>query len=371
MMVLPESGTAMLLSGAGRCHRNLSESPLPRTQEITDTCWFRGGTHFMRHRNKLILLLTAGCIASAVIWYIAWNPGPAGTQRYDRRTNGIWIGHQWYTGKNVRTGAPVSAEERNVLVEKFNRYGIRDVFIHAGPIMADGTVDDMPGPYFDTLRILTPGIRYLPWLGGNARSLPLENRCWRSEFIQTLGMLRTAGFEGVHLDIEPLASFHPGYLDLLREIREAFGGKFVISHATRKLAFLDSRVPVAARFFWSAQFYRACMEKADQTVLMGYDTCIKFEKIYRVYMQFQTERLCAYADAVAGHRVMIGIPSYEDVPRLSDPRVENIHNAALGVRAALEQCTNGGESFDGVAIYACWTTDSSEWKAYDAYWMNR
>ena len=325
----------------------------------------------MKLRKRMIVMV-AGCLlmlTSAV--YFVWNPGPKSTTGFDRGTNGMWIGHQWYTGSNVRTGTPVSAGERDELIVKLYRYGIRDVFIHAGPVRSDGTIDDLPGGFFDTLRVLTPGIRYIPWIGGNARKLPLDNRNWRGAFIRTLGKLHARGFDGVHLDIEPLSSYHPGYLALLEEIRGVFEEGFFLSHATRRLALPGLRLPVASRFFWSPQFYRACMKMSDQTVLMGYDTCIKFKKLYRAFIGFQTGRLLDYAGSVPGHRVMIGIPSYEDVPLFSDPKVENVRNAILGVRAALETRTTGNIPFDGVAVYACWTTDSTEWKDYEVYWMNR
>jgi hypothetical protein len=325
----------------------------------------------MRRPGRIVITALSGILLTIPVGYMSWNPGPKSTAGYDTGTNGIWIGHQWYTGFNVRTGAPVSVSERDELIKKLYRYGIRDVFIHAGPVNPDGSIDDMPGVFFADLRKLTPGIRYIPWIGGNAHHLPLENRHWRGAFIETLGALSAAGFDGVHLDIEPLSSFHQGYLELLGELREVFEEGFFISHATRRLSLTDFPLPVISKFSWSLKFYKACMEHTDQTVLMGYDTCIKFKKLYRAYIRFQTERLLECADTVPGHRVMIGIPSYEDVPKLSDPKVENVQNAVLGVRAALENRTDREHPFDGVAVYACWTTDSTEWNAYEVYWMLR
>jgi hypothetical protein len=281
------------------------------------------------------------------------------------------VGHQWYTGRKVKNGDRVTSKERDEFIAKLHRYRIRDVYIHAGPVRPDGTIDDIPGPFFAGLKKLTPGIRYLPWIGGLVHRLPFDSAAWRGKFIATLGALRTAGFEGVHLDMEPLRSFHPGYLDLLREINEAFEGDFFVSHATRRLTPSEFPLPVLVNHYWSSVFYRACMKQCDQTVLMGYDSCIRLRKLYRSYMQYQTGRLLDLAETVPGHRVMIGIPSYEDVPAFSDPEVENIANAVKGVRAALEMRRSGSEAFDGVAVYACWTTDSTEWRDYEVHWLGR
>jgi hypothetical protein len=314
------------------------------------------------------LVIAAAVLATA---YILWDPGPSSTLCFDKGTNGLWIGHQWYTGRKVQTGAPVSVYERDELVNKLARYRIRYVFIHAGPVKSDGTIDDMPGLFFDTLRKRTPDVRYLPWIGGNARTLRLADPAWRAAFLQTIGRLRIAGFSGVHLDIEPLADFHPGYLELLTEIRAAFEGDFFVSHATRRMGPAGGHVPFLSRWSWSPEFYAACMRSCDQTVLMGYDTCLKLRNLYVAFIRYQTAHLLKLAKAVPGHRLMIGVPSYEDVPKLSDPRIENIRNAACGVRAALESDTSEGNGFDGVAVYAHWTTDAKEWKWYEVYWMDR
>jgi hypothetical protein len=327
-----------------------------------------------KKRNKALSRMAGIALAAAVMVaaaYMAWEPGPSTSFCFDKGTNGIWIGHQWYTGYTVKTGAPVSVYDRDELVSRLQRYRIKYVYIHAGPVQADGTIVDTPGLFFDTLKKMTPGVVYLPWIGGNARTLRIADPAWRAAFLQTLGRLHAAGFGGVHLDFEPVTSFQPGYLELLEEIRAAFEGEFFLSHATRRMDPFGGLVPILSGLCWSPDFYAACMRRTDQTVLMGYDTCLKLRKPYVAFIRYQTGRLLRLAAEVPGHRLMIGVPSYEDVPKLSDPRIENIRNAASGVRAALEEDTSTGSTFDGVAVYAHWTTDMREWKYYEVYWMNR
>jgi hypothetical protein len=321
--------------------------------------------------TKTVVGFSLAAIVLTIAAYVTSDPGPQTSQCFDKGLNGLWIGHQWYTGYNVKTGRPVSVYDRDELVNRLARNRIRYVFIHAGPVKSDGTIDDMPGLFFDTLRKRMPDVVYLPWIGGNARKLRLADSAWRAAFIQTLGKLRIAGFSGVHLDFEPLSDFHPGYLELLSEIRAVFEKDFFISHATRRLDLFGSHVPLLSSCCWSPEFYAACMRCSDQTVLMGYDTCLKLRKLYMAFIRYQTAHLLGLAQAVPGHRLMIGVPSYEDVPKLSDPRIENIRNAVCGVRAALEADRSGGNAFDGVAVYAHWTTDEKEWKYYEVYWMNR
>jgi uncharacterized membrane protein len=50
--------------------------------------------------------------------------------------------------------------------------------------------------------------------------------------------------------------------------------------------------------------------------------------------------------------------------------VETPENALVGVVAGLRGLGAGG-TFEGVALYAEWTTDEADWAAYERYWRNR
>jgi len=324
------------------------------------------------HRKKIFVLCSIIVLCTLVVWYVVWNPGYSRPNTcFDTGQNGLWVGHQWYTGYNVRTGLPVSHSERDSLLTLLNANRIRYVYIHAGPITDSGTIQDNPGSLCFQLQSLTPNIMYLPWLGGLTSRLDITNPEWHRSFITTLEQLHDAGFRGVHLDIEPINDHQPGYIDLLKNIRSHFGDSFFISHATRRIAPMGKPLGRMKKHFWSSEFYYQTMHHADQTVLMGYDTCIKLKKIYTAYIRHQTRLLLRLANRIPNHQLLIGIPSYEDVPKLSDPHVENIPNAVMGVRGALAQDVSEISSFQGVAIYAHWVTDAMEWKQYRAYWLNR
>ena len=50
--------------------------------------------------------------------------------------------------------------------------------------------------------------------------------------------------------------------------------------------------------------------------------------------------------------------------------VETPENALLGIVAGLRGLGAGG-TFEGVAIYADWTTDEADWAVYERLWRNR
>jgi hypothetical protein len=283
--------------------------------------------------------------------------------------NGLWIGHQWYTGRKVGSGVPVPEAERRALVQRLREHQIRYAYVHVGPLLVDGSIHDHAGPEFRALRREAPEVMFLPWIGTNVRRLDLGSAAWRRAFLVTVERLQSEGFRGVHLDFEPLCDPSPGYLALLRDLRRAFGPDFFLSHATRRAGpFGFARGPLR-NWFWSEDFYRKTMELTDQTVLMAYDTTLDSPRMYRAFVRHETRLLLDWGCEAAGHHVMIGIPAYEDAPGLSNPAVENIPNAAGSVRAVLERAPEMPSCFDGVAIYADWVTDAREWRQLRENWL--
>ena len=173
-----------------------------------------------------------------VISLLVLTPTDRAPKSFDKGRNGIWIGHQWYTGLNVRTGTPVPDAERLALVRRLRENGFRHVYLHAGPLLPDGSIRDRPGPDFRVLLREAPDLVFLAWIGGNAERFALESSRFRQSVIATVIRLRDEGFQGVHLDIEPLRDGHPGYLDLLRDLRSVLGKDFILSHATQRAAAL-------------------------------------------------------------------------------------------------------------------------------------
>lgn len=310
--------------------------------------------------RRLLLLLVLLVLPLA---WLAWSPGPDTDQRFDRGRNGLWIGHQWYTGRHVRTGEPIGDAEVDRLVERVRRGRIRYLYVHAGPIRPDGGVDDRPSSFFRRLERRLPDVVFLPWLGGLTPSLALDDPDWRAAFVQTVGEL---GFGGVHLDIEPIQDRQPGYVQLLRDLRAAFGPAFLLSHATRRAGPFGRAPGIVGRYAWSRGFYQETIALTDQTVLMAYDTTLDSRKHYVAFVRHQADLLLDWACHDPTHQVLVGLPTYDDVP-ISNPEVETISHAAAGVRAALER--RHAPCFEGVAVYAEWTTDEREWAELEDTWL--
>ena len=320
-----------------------------------------------RFPGSALLLTAVVLVTLAGVALLAWDPRPATSRSFDRGVNGLWLGHRFYTGVGVRDGEPVTPDEVDTLVDTLARRGFRYVFIHAGPVQADGSIEDEPDLVLATLAQRAPNVQRLAWLGARVEKIDLTHAAFRHGLIETIRKLREAGFSGVHFDFVPLRDGHPGYLETLEAVREAFGPEFSISQATPRAGPFGFSFGPLRGSFWSESFYRDTIERTDQTVVMAYDTGLAFTKGYVAFVRHQTELLGRWACEAPGHELLIGIPSYEDVPTYSDPQVENIRTASEGVRAALEE-PGFGSCLAGVSVYAYWVTDEDEWAEFDRYW---
>lgn len=298
-----------------------------------------------------------------------WHSYPESATAFDSGENGIWIGHKWYTGHEVRTHERVRYAEVDQLAATLRAAHIRYVFVHVGPALPDGTIEDTADPLFHAVRDAYPQGVFLAWLGARVEKVSLDDPQWRAAIVRLNERLRREGFAGIHLNFEPVRDGDVGYLKLLAELRSTLGESWIISQATPRSSPIGVSIGPFERSFWSGGFYRATMEFADQTVLMAYDSGLPLELAYVAFVRDQTQRLTRLACGAARHELLIGIPSYHDGPEYSTEHVENIRAAALGVRSALETFPERPRCFRGVSVYSHWVTDEKEWEEYVHSWL--
>jgi hypothetical protein len=233
--------------------------------------------------GKAWQLLAFVALAAAIGLFVAVvHIYPNSQDSFDAATNGIWVGHRWYTGHEVRTGDPVPESEIDTLVERLRSKGIRTLYVHAGPLLNDGSIEDSAAPLFAALRSAYPEGVFLAWLGARIEKVRLGEEEWRRAVVGVLERLAEEGFDGVHFNLEPLRDGHPGYLELLSQVRTSMGDAWTISQATPRSAPFGVSVGPLRRNFWSGAFYRATMDIADQTVLMAYDTNLTTRRVRQV-----------------------------------------------------------------------------------------
>ena len=177
------------------------------------------------------------------------------------------------------------------------------------------------------------------------------------------------GFDGVHVDVEPVDDGNDEYLALLRAMRTAVGKGHVLSVSAIRPAPVG--LPRAPNFAWSPSYYGRVAATVDQLVIMAYDTALPTASLYQRYVRWAARSVAGTLDASGSEaRVLMGVPTYEPYTFMHRRGVETPENSLAGVVAGLRGLGAGG-TFEGVAIYAEWTTDEKEWAAYERQWRNR
>jgi hypothetical protein len=328
-------------------------------------------------RARLLARLAAVVVVAGLagLVYFAYAPvedNDAHPFNHDR--NAVWLEHRWLE-------RPQPLPEMEALFAKLDRRGIAYAYPHLIPFDATGQLPphdrEQLRAFLATARRVAPELKLLPWIGGLRRgykrqrpgTLELADLSQRQQMVAEARGLVDEGFAGVHLNVEPVDDGNDDFLALLRALRTAVGDDRVLSLAAIRPAPLG--LPRAPNFAWSPDYYARVAAIVDQIVIMAYDTALPTASLYRRYVRWAARSVAGALDASGSDaRVLMGVPTYEPYGFMHRRGVETPENAIVGVVAGLRGLGAGG-TFEGVALYAEWTTDESEWLAYERHWRNR
>jgi hypothetical protein len=322
-------------------------------------------------RRSLItlgVLLLVPVLALTVIMTWLWSEDAGTPTARSTGADAMWLGHAWVDGRRGQSDV-------NELAAKVKAAGIRDLFVHSGPLEADGSLNAALRPNVkwltNALRQAAPGVRVQAWLGtvvGDGRLDP-EDGATRDRMVISAGQVLDDGFAGVHYDLEPMADGTPGFLRLLETTHELTRSRnAVLSVAAHQLEPLPGlRIPgrlvMRKSHWWSADYLRAVAERVDQVAIMAYDSGMPFESTYSGYVRVQTRRaLTAVPDQVT---LFMGIPAYH-TEGLAHTNAETVTASLRGIRLALND-QPPAQPF-GVAVYVDFDATADDWAAYFADW---
>ena len=295
--------------------------------------------------------------------------GEGGPHAFNRDRNAVWLEHRWFERDQTEA-------EMEALLTSLDRHGVRYLFPHLIPFDTAGRLPlhnrEQMRAFLAVARRVDPEIKVLPWVGGvrvgyrrmRTGTVGLGDLGQRQRIVAECRGLVDEGFDGVHLDIEPVDDGNVDYLALLRALRTAVGADRILSlSAIRPGPFV---LPFAPNFLWTPDYYARVASLADQVVVMTYDTGLPTAALYSRYVSYAT---LSVASRLSGSkaRVLVGIPTYEETGRMHRAGVETPENALLGVVAGLRGLGDR-RSFEGVALYAGWTTDEAKWGIYERLW---
>ena len=321
---------------------------------------------FRASLRVFVLLVVLG-IAAGV--YVAYAPyGDTAAHPFNQDRNAVWLEHRWLE-------KPHSVEEMEQMFRFLDHHGIVYAYPHLIPFDSAGRLPlhnrEQMRAFLASARRVAPNMKLLPWVGGlrvgykrsRAGTIDLGDLGQRQRMVAECRGLMDEGFDGIHVNVEPIANGDDDYLALLRALRAAVGTGILSLSATRPGPVAPAFAP---NFFWTADYYARIADSADQVVLMTYDTAIPTPSLYRRYVAYAARTVTANLARSHRTRVLVGIPTYDETGLMHRKGVETPENALLGVVSGLRGRTGG--TFEGVALYAEWTTDPEDWAVYERVW---
>ncbi|MEW9531553.1 hypothetical protein [Microbispora sp. NPDC049125] len=283
----------------------------------------------------------------------------------------LWMGHAWVDGRR-------GAADMDALAARLRGSGIRDVYVHSGPLGYDGALDPAKYPgarsFLASWRQKLPGVRVSAWLGQtvNDNGLPhldLGDAAARARIVEGARAMVALGFDGIHYDFEPVQDGDAAFLAMLRETRQAIGGR-LLSASTQQIEPLSgvrypARLAVGHDKYWTPGYFRQVAVLTDQVAIMTYDSFTPLKSVYGGHVVRQAELAM---DLVPESRtLLIGAPAYHDHGVPFSDYAESVAGAAEGTRLALTE--HGPRTAMGLAMYVDFAATEEDWREYETEWV--
>ncbi|MYS56948.1 hypothetical protein GTW46_44060 [Streptomyces sp. SID6013] len=321
----------------------------------------------------VLLVLLLPLLTAETALRINYMGDPAdGTHTRDR--DAMWLGHAWVDGR--KKDADLTA-----LARSLRTTGIRDLYVHTGPMEHDGTLPESLYPrarwLIDGVHRELPGVRVQAFLGDvlateGPDGMRLDKAASRAAVVDSARQVLDVGYDGVHLDLEPLHSGDRNYLSLLDDVRAVTRARdaqlSVAAHQIDPLPALHSVFGLFTKHpkWWSQEFFGQVARRVDQIAVMSYDTAQPLEGTYGGYVAQQTS-LALEVTPPTTHLLM-GLPFYHESNFDHWGHAETVAAAVRGVRLGLSRTDADRELF-GVAPYIDFAATDANWKEYRDGWV--
>ncbi|CAL9581870.1 hypothetical protein [Streptomyces sp. enrichment culture] len=330
-------------------------------------------TRIRRTALAVLLVLLLPLLAAETALRVNYTGDPADGTR-TRNRDAIWLGHAWVDGR--KKDADLTA-----LARSLKTTGIRDLYVHTGPMEHDGTLPEALYPkarwFVDGVHRELPGVRVQAFLGDvlateSPDGMRLEKAATRAAVVGSARQVLDVGYDGVHLDLEPLHSGDRNYLSLLDDVRtvtRARGAQLsVAAHQIDPLPGFHSFWGTVAGHpkWWSQEFFGRVARRVDQIAVMSYDTMQPLESLYGGYVAQQTS-LALEVTPPTTHLLM-GLPFYHENRFGHWAHAETVAAAVRGVRLGLSRTDADRERF-GVAAYIDFAATDEDWASYRDDWV--
>ncbi len=298
-------------------------------------------------------------------------------EHFNRGHNAAWLGVEW-------SMEPHTAAEVAALAEDLQRRQIDTIFVYVSYLKPTGLFNptyDHAREFVTTLKQAAPQIEVQAWLGIPVKAPPgaplasgyidLSNATVQQTIAEfSRSTVNDLGFDGVHLDPEPILTGNAALLRLLEAVREAIGPQAQLSIAGREITPVVPEADLIANrwFTWRADYYREVAQRVDQIAVMAYDSHLPAGWLYEQWVRFQVIGLTSSLGATPPG-LLIGLPTSEEHTASHDPAIENMTTGLRGLLAGLNDADARPDQITGVAIYPYWEMSEDEWTTYQDLWL--
>ena len=312
--------------------------------------------------------------ALAVLWLIVFGKGcvfrPKSTYpgtHFNRGSNAAWLGVEW-------VNQPHQADEILTLTMDLAERQITTIYVYTSYYKPEGVFDPTYAyaeDFVATLKSFAPDLIVQAWVGLPLDTMNLNSRAVRRDVVDFCATLvQDTGFDGLHVDPEPVEDGDASVLALLDDLREALDPEAVLSIAGRRIwpIFPSIRWPFVGQWSWRTSYYQKVARRVDEVAVMVYDSALPTSGLYRQWTKFQVialSRALVYSDV----RLFIGIPTSEETSSTHKPGAENMRSGLRGTVDGLNDWATWADVVTGVAIYPYWETDAREWQVYQSLWL--
>ncbi len=322
-----------------------------------------------------------GAAAVAFVIFVVLFLGRLRNNTPAQQPNTIWLGTQW-TYDNPDTSAIQG------LVGRLGDNQIGAAYAWVSLLRANGAWSDTLK--FDSVRAfaqqfkkIAPQTKLYGWLSISATGEDGANHLGDEKLQQTVTdfsqrVVGEFGFDGVFLNIVPVADGDENFLALLRKVRAAIGDNKPLAIAVPPdwTPADANNIPLPPRIapntFWQTSYKQRVALLADQLAIMAFNTGLTSPDAYSAWMGYQVK---AYAQAIADldttTEIVIAVPTAKNKTPDHDPAVESITAATNGIHAGLITAGDAAKFIKGIAIYAEWDTDNDAWNEIKSQWVNR
>ncbi|NWG15708.1 MAG: hypothetical protein HXY41_03655 [Chloroflexi bacterium] len=301
-----------------------------------------------------------------------------GGETETRAANAIWIGTEWTYDRPDETAI-------NALADRLRENRISTVYAWVSLLQPDGAWSetirlDAVREFVQVFRQVYPEARLYGWLSIASQGEDGGNRLGSTDIQQQVAdfsrrMVDDFDFDGLFLNIVPVLDGDENFLALLRRVRATLGEDVFLSVAVPPdWTPPDDTVPqppqIAPDTYWQPDYKKRVALLADQMVITAYNSGLSTPDDYAAWVAYQVETFAGVvAEMDAATEIIVGVPAYDAETPEHNPAVENITSAVEGVRQGLLAAGEAAEFVRGLAIYAEWDADETDWTQFRDSWL--